>query len=78
MTTGQKFLEHHKPQLLELCRRYPVERLYLFGSILTDEFDMEKSDVDVQAFLTVPATRWTLVRKFWGFGMNWKRCSDGK
>lgn len=50
MTTGQKFLEQHKAQLLELCRRYPIERLYLFGSILTNEFDMKKSDVDVQIF----------------------------
>ena len=49
MTKGQKFLEPYKAQLLELCRRYPIERLYLFGSILTDEFDIEKSDVDVQA-----------------------------
>ncbi|MEO6759443.1 MAG: nucleotidyltransferase domain-containing protein [Saprospiraceae bacterium] len=49
MTKGQRFLEQYKAQLLELCRRYPIERLYLFGSILTDEFDSEKSDVDVQA-----------------------------
>ncbi|MEQ1747047.1 MAG: nucleotidyltransferase domain-containing protein [Saprospiraceae bacterium] len=50
MTTGQKFFEQHKAQLFELCRRYPVVRLYVFGSILTDAFDPEKSDVDVQVF----------------------------
>lgn len=50
MTTGQKFFEPYRAPLLELCRRYPVEQIYLFGSILTDDFDPERSDVDVQIF----------------------------
>lgn len=28
------------------CERYGVERLRVFGSVLTDHFDTEKSDVD--------------------------------
>jgi hypothetical protein len=50
MTTGEKFIEKNQAQLIELCRRYPIERLYFFGSVLTDRFDPEKSDVDVQVF----------------------------
>lgn len=50
MTTGQKFIHEHQAQLLELCHRYPVERLYFFGSVLTNRFEPEKSDVDVQVF----------------------------
>jgi uncharacterized protein len=48
MTTGQRYIEQHRTQILELCRRYPIERLYFFGSVLTDDFDLEKSDVDMQ------------------------------
>ena len=70
MTTGQKFFEAYRAPLLELCRRYPVERLYLFGSILTDEFDPEKSDVDVQAFFEPlsdqdPIERGEKMWRFW-------------
>ena len=30
----------------ELCRRYRVERLELFGSAATEEFDADLSDID--------------------------------
>lgn len=48
--SGQKFFKQHEAQILDLCERYPVQRLYLFGSILTDRFDLKNSDVDVQVF----------------------------
>ena len=70
MTIGQKFLEMYKAPLLELCRRYPVERLYLFGSILTDNFDPAKSDVDIQAIFETlrnqdPIERGEQMWRFW-------------
>jgi predicted nucleotidyltransferase len=34
------------PQLTELCRRYRVERMYLFGSAARDDFDPATSDID--------------------------------
>lgn len=34
------------PQVVEVCRRYPVQRLAVFGSALRDDFDPERSDVD--------------------------------
>jgi hypothetical protein len=67
MTTGQKFFEQHKAQLFELCRRYPVERLYLFGSILTDKFDPKKSDVDVQVFFEKNGEAVELGAMMWNF-----------
>ena len=36
-------LERHA----EFCRRWGVRELALFGSVLRDEFDPERSDVDV-------------------------------
>ena len=33
-------------QIAELCRRYRVRRLAVFGSILRDDFDPERSDAD--------------------------------
>ncbi len=30
----------------EVCRRYPVRRLAVFGSAVRDDFDPERSDVD--------------------------------
>jgi prevent-host-death family protein len=38
--------EVSRPALAEFCRRHGVHELYLFGSILNDEFD-DDSDVDV-------------------------------
>lgn len=39
-------IEQHRRELLELCRKYNVLRLDLFGSALRDDFDPEQSDLD--------------------------------
>lgn len=36
----------HASEIEELCRRYGVERLAVFGSAARDDFDAEASDVD--------------------------------
>jgi len=33
-------------ELIELCRKFGVSRLEIFGSVMTDEFDPERSDLD--------------------------------
>jgi predicted nucleotidyltransferase len=38
--------EQNKAALVELCRKYRVERLYLFGSALSGQFDVQSSDLD--------------------------------
>jgi predicted nucleotidyltransferase len=35
------------PQIAELCRKYRVERMYLFGSAARDDFDPATSDIDL-------------------------------
>ena len=39
-------IEQNQPQIAELCRRYDVKRLELFGSAATGKFDPASSDVD--------------------------------
>lgn len=39
------YLTPHILQIRKLCEKYKVERLYAFGSVLTDRFS-ENSDVD--------------------------------
>ncbi len=39
-------LESKRGMLRELCRRYAIQRLELFGSAATDAFDPSRSDLD--------------------------------
>ena len=34
------------PQIIILCKKYNVDRLHVFGSVLTDKFN-EESDIDL-------------------------------
>ena len=40
-------LDAHLEEIRALCREYGVSRLEVFGSVMTDAFDPERSDVDV-------------------------------
>ncbi len=42
-------LEDKKVDIEDLCRRFCVKRLRLFGSAVTDEWDDQKSDFDFLA-----------------------------
>jgi len=42
----QGLIEQHRAELTELCRRYDVRRLDVFGSAAREDFDPEKSDLD--------------------------------
>lgn len=39
-------VERNRPAITELCRRFGVRRLDLFGSAATGHFDPERSDLD--------------------------------
>jgi len=39
-------IEKNKTHLEELCKKYHVQKLELFGSAVTNNFDPEKSDLD--------------------------------
>ena len=40
-------LEGHRPELVELCRKYRVRRLDVFGSAARRDFNEHSSDVDL-------------------------------
>jgi len=40
-------IETRRPELAELCRRFHVRRLELFGSAAREDFDPDRSDVDL-------------------------------
>jgi len=40
-------LEGHRAELIELCRKYRVRRLEVFGSATRRDFNEESSDVDL-------------------------------
>lgn len=39
-------LENHKQEIAALCRRYPIERLAVFGSAVRGDFVAGESDID--------------------------------
>ncbi len=41
-----EFSKTERNPLYELCRQHKAVKLYLFGSALTEKFDVEKSDLD--------------------------------
>jgi predicted nucleotidyltransferase len=42
-----RVLEGHRPELVELCRKYRVRRLDVFGSAARGDFNEHLSDVDL-------------------------------
>jgi predicted nucleotidyltransferase len=40
------YLKPYLPSLDAVCKKYGVDKLYVFGSLVTGDFDPEKSDVD--------------------------------
>lgn len=40
-------IENNLTELKEICRNFQVTRLYVFGSLGNDTFDINKSDVDL-------------------------------
>ena len=44
----QDFITARRTEIAELCRTHHVRRLSIFGSAVRDDFDPEKSDVDVR------------------------------
>ncbi len=59
-------VEQHRAGIEELCRRYGVTQLDVFGSATRDDFDEATSDVDfLVEFEDVPGLR--ALRQYFGF-----------
>lgn len=41
-----RLIEQHRTEIEALCRQFPVRRLEVFGSVLREDFDPQRSDVD--------------------------------
>lgn len=59
-------IEHNRRQIETLCQRYGVRRLEVFGSVLRDDFDAARSDVDI-AVEFEPAVPGQRLRQYFGF-----------
>ena len=44
-------IQKHFNDLSDLCERFGVEKLYAFGSVLTDRFDRKTSDLDLMVVM---------------------------
>ena len=59
-------VEQHREAIEELCRRYGVTKLDVFGSATRDDFDEARSDVDfLVEFNDVPGLG--ALRQYFGF-----------
>ena len=43
----ENVIQQHRDRIAELCRRYHVRRLELFGSVASGTFDPQRSDIDL-------------------------------
>jgi predicted nucleotidyltransferase len=43
---GRQEIESRREQIAEICRQHRVARLLVFGSVLRDDFDPQRSDID--------------------------------
>lgn len=62
-------IENNLQKIFELCKKYRVKRLFVFGSILTDRFN-EESDVDFSVDFdrdTINAEKLDWADLFFGF-----------
>ena len=62
-----QFSNAEREQLYHLCRQHKVAKLYLFGSALTEKFDVEKSDLDfmVELLPMEPLENGETLMAFW-------------
>jgi len=44
-------LKDNIQQLVEICRRHQVSKLFVFGSAITENFNLESSDIDLMVKL---------------------------
>lgn len=52
---------------IDLCRAHKVDKIYAFGSSITDHFDADKSDIDIVVKIDIndPADRGEALLSLW-------------
>lgn len=58
--------ERHS-EFIDLCRSHKVDKMYAFGSSITDHFDPQKSDIDLVVKIDIddPADRGETLLSLW-------------
>lgn len=46
------FIKKYLPQILVLCEKHKVSKLFAFGSVTSNSFSIEKSDIDLYIEMT--------------------------
>lgn len=64
-------LEQYRHQIADLCRKYGVRKLELFGSAARGDFDSAQSDIDF--FFEFDADPMNLADRFFGFSEDLQR-----
>jgi hypothetical protein len=59
-------IERRREQIAALCERFGICRLEVFGSALRDDFEPDKSDVDVVAQF-IPRSNGSNLRRYFEF-----------
>ena len=62
-----KILENKIDMLIKLCQAYNIKRLYVYGSIVTEHFNIETSDLDfiVETESLPPLEKGEVLMNFW-------------
>ena len=47
----QRIISNNMNSLIKICEKYKVLKLYAFGSVISDKFSEENSDLDLQVEL---------------------------
>lgn len=60
-------IEHRYADFVDLCRAHQVDKIYAFGSSVTNHFNPETSDIDVvvKVDITDPAERGEALLSLW-------------
>ncbi len=63
----QTLLKERQTEFIKLCQSFHVDKLYAFGSSITNTFDPKKSDIDVLVKLDIedPIERGEALLIFW-------------
>ena len=59
-----ELLNDYRPQITDLCRKYGVQKLELFGSAARGDFDSARSDIDL--FYEFDSNPSSLADRFFG------------
>jgi hypothetical protein len=68
-----ELIDKKRGELAELCRRYGVERLYLFGSALSDRFIPGSSDLDFVVEMRNREPTGSYADRYFGFAEELER-----